>query len=265
MVRMLTRRDVVKSTGAGLAGAAMLGTMGREGFARQDAEPVTITFWHYYGGGTTVALEGLLQRYMDAHPNVTIEPRLINFSDFNRTLLQGAAAGDLPDIALVNAFDTTLLAESGIIENLTERVKPGAAPTSTSPASMRRVCGTARTTGCPTSSTATSSGTTTDQLRRGGGRTAADLGGTFRHRRHAQWRQPLRVGRQRRRRGRGRHRLHHPAPGRRRRGDRAHQRGGCRGAAAMGRSGRRQAACPPVSWAGSRTTSPPSSAPGRRR
>ena len=122
MVRMLTRRSALKTAGAGLAGAAMRGATGRNAFARQDAEPVTITFWHYYGGGTTAALEALLQRYMDANPHVTIEPRLINFSDFNRTLLQGAAAGDLPDIALVGAFDTQLFAESGIIQDLTERV-----------------------------------------------------------------------------------------------------------------------------------------------
>ncbi|MGH2614771.1 MAG: ABC transporter substrate-binding protein [Thermomicrobiales bacterium] len=122
MVKLLTRRETLKGAGAGLAGAAMLGPAGRTALARQDTEPVTITFWHYYGGGTTVALEGLLQRYMDEHPGVTIEPRLINFSDFNRTLLQGAAAGDLPDIALINCFDTQLFAESGIIEDLTERV-----------------------------------------------------------------------------------------------------------------------------------------------
>jgi multiple sugar transport system substrate-binding protein len=122
MRRTLTRRGALKTAGAGLAGAAMLGVMGRDAFARQDAEPVTITFWHYYGGGATAPLEALLQRYMDANPNVTIVPRLINFSDFNRTLLQGAAAGDLPDIALVNAFDTQLFAESGIIQDLTERV-----------------------------------------------------------------------------------------------------------------------------------------------
>jgi multiple sugar transport system substrate-binding protein len=123
MRRLFTRRDALKGAGVGVAGAAMLGAPGRQVLARQDAEPVTITFWHYYGGGTTVALEGLLQRYMDEHPNVTVEPRLINFSDFNRTLLQGAAAGDLPDIALINCFDTSLFAESGIIQDLTERVE----------------------------------------------------------------------------------------------------------------------------------------------
>jgi multiple sugar transport system substrate-binding protein len=121
MRRMLTRRDTLKVGGGGLAAATMLGSAGGRVLARQD-EPVTITFWHYYGGGATAPLEAVLQRYMDSHPGVTVEPRLINFSDFNRTLLQGAAAGDLPDIALINAFDTQLFAESGIITDLTERV-----------------------------------------------------------------------------------------------------------------------------------------------
>jgi multiple sugar transport system substrate-binding protein len=122
MGKMFTRRDALKTTGAALTGTVLLGTAGRGALARQDTEPVTITFWHYYAGGATAPLEAVLQRYIDEHPGVTIEPRLINFSDFNRTLLQGAAAGDLPDIALVNAFDTALFAESGIIQDLTERV-----------------------------------------------------------------------------------------------------------------------------------------------
>jgi multiple sugar transport system substrate-binding protein len=121
MRRLFTRRDALKGAGVGVAGAAMLGAPGRQVFARQD--PVNITFWHYYGGGATAPLEAVLQRYEESHPGVTVEPRLINFSDFNRTLLQGAAAGDLPDIALVNAFDTTLFAESGIIQDLTGRVE----------------------------------------------------------------------------------------------------------------------------------------------
>lgn len=123
MGRLLDRRAALKTFGAGLAGAAGLRLAAPTAFARQDAgEPVELTFWHYYGGGATAPLEALLQRYTEAHPNVTIVPRLINFSDFNRTLLQGAAAGDLPDIALINAFDTQLFAESGIIQDITERV-----------------------------------------------------------------------------------------------------------------------------------------------
>lgn len=123
MVRTLNRRDVLKTVGGGLAGTAALRASAPAAFARQaNGDPVEISFWHYYGGGATAPLEALLQRYTDVNPNVTIVPRLINFSDFNRTLLQGAAAGDLPDIALINAFDTQLFAEAGITQDLTERV-----------------------------------------------------------------------------------------------------------------------------------------------
>lgn len=76
MSRLWTRREALKTTGAGLAGAALLGGAGRSVLARQ--EPVNITFWHYYGGGATAPLEAVLQRYEESHPGVTIEPRLIN-------------------------------------------------------------------------------------------------------------------------------------------------------------------------------------------
>ena len=117
---LLSRRDALQLGGAALFATTVLGKQPLSSLARQD-EPVTLTFWHYYGGPHTATLEAVLQRYMEANPNVTIEPRLINFSDFNRTLLQGAAAGDLPDIALINAFDTQLMAESGIITDITDR------------------------------------------------------------------------------------------------------------------------------------------------
>lgn len=119
---LLSRRDALQWGGAALVASSLFGGLPRASRARQD-DPVTLTFWHYYGGPHTATLEALLQRYTEANPNVVIEPRLINFSDFNRTLLQGAAAGDLPDIALINAFDTQLMAESGIITDITDRVE----------------------------------------------------------------------------------------------------------------------------------------------
>jgi multiple sugar transport system substrate-binding protein len=119
-VTLLSRRDALQFGGAALVATTLLGARTQSLLARQD-EPVTLTFWHYYGGAHTASLEAVLQKYMDEHPNVTIEARLVNFPDFNRTLLQSAAAGDLPDIALINAFDTQMLAEAGIITDLTER------------------------------------------------------------------------------------------------------------------------------------------------
>lgn len=67
-------------------------------------------------------MQGLLDRYEEEHDGVTIEARHIPFGDFTRTLLQSAAGGDLPDIALINGFTTQALADAGVIQDLSDRV-----------------------------------------------------------------------------------------------------------------------------------------------
>ncbi|SDE48917.1 ABC transporter substrate-binding protein [Glycomyces harbinensis] len=76
-----------------------------------------VTFWHYYGDPHGVPLEAMLARYTE-ETGVEVEPRFIPYDDFNRTLQQQAAAGDLPDVALINAFDTSQMAQAGVIEDL---------------------------------------------------------------------------------------------------------------------------------------------------
>jgi multiple sugar transport system substrate-binding protein len=83
----------------------------------------TITFWHYYGEPHNVPLESVLEAYDEEHDDVEVDVRYIPFDDFNRTLQQNAATGDLPDIALINAFDTQAMAEAEIIEDLSDRVE----------------------------------------------------------------------------------------------------------------------------------------------
>lgn len=82
----------------------------------------TITFWHYYGEPHNVPLENVLEAYDEQNDDVEVDVRYVPFDDFNRTLQQNAASGDLPDIALINAFDTQSMAEAGIIEDLSDRV-----------------------------------------------------------------------------------------------------------------------------------------------
>lgn len=82
----------------------------------------TITFWHYYGEPHNLPLEKAVKAYDDAHDDVKVDVRFIPFEDFNRTLQQSATAGELPDIALINAFDTPAMAEAGIIEDLSDKV-----------------------------------------------------------------------------------------------------------------------------------------------
>lgn len=80
-----------------------------------------ITFWHYYGGVATAPIEALVKRYTD-ETGVEVDIRYVPFGDFNRTLLQAATGDGLPDIALVNAFDTALFADSGMLLDLSDRV-----------------------------------------------------------------------------------------------------------------------------------------------
>lgn len=95
-----------------------LGGGGGEAAAGDDV----ITFWHYYSDPHGIPLQEALDDYSE-ETGVEVDARFIPFDDFNRTLQQAAAAGELPDIALINAFDTTQMAEAGIIEDLTPYVE----------------------------------------------------------------------------------------------------------------------------------------------
>ncbi len=116
-----TRRTMLKvGAGAGVAGLT-LGAPTRRTRARQ--EPITLRWWDYYTqGANTEAMEAQLARYMEANPNVTIERTAIPFADLKQQLLQGAAAGQLPDIAVIDNPDHQAFAALGLLEDLTDRV-----------------------------------------------------------------------------------------------------------------------------------------------
>lgn len=128
----ITHRKRTSVMATALATAALSGSLAAcgslsgesgEGSSSQDD---TISFWHYYGEPETPtggALFDVLSAYDEDHDEVDIDVRHIPFEDFNRTLQQAAAADDLPDIALINAFDTQSMADAGIIEDLSEQVE----------------------------------------------------------------------------------------------------------------------------------------------
>lgn len=123
MQSRLHRRDFLKAAGAGVAGAALLGAaVPHRTFAQSDAK-VTLTWWDYYAEGANLdAMVAQHKRYMDAHPNVTIKRTAFQFADLKQKLLQGAAAGQLPDIVVIDNPDHQAFAALGILEDITERV-----------------------------------------------------------------------------------------------------------------------------------------------
>lgn len=124
----ISRRNLLRLAGAGVGGTwlAAVAGCGNGGGGGGGEAGGKISFWHYYGTPDTPVgkpLQDLFDAYMKAHPDVEIENRYVPFPEFNRTLLQSAAGQKLPDIALVNGFDTGTLAEAGILADLSDRVK----------------------------------------------------------------------------------------------------------------------------------------------
>ena len=112
-------------------GAAATSAPAASGGAAATAAPAasgsaatTLTWWDYYSeGANAVAMQAQLKRYTDSHPNVTIQRTAIPFADLKQKLLQGAAAGQLPDIVVIDNPDHSAFAALGVLEDLTDRVK----------------------------------------------------------------------------------------------------------------------------------------------
>jgi multiple sugar transport system substrate-binding protein len=84
----------------------------------------TLTWWDYYAEGANAdAMQSQLKRYTDSHPNITIQRTAIPFADLKQKLLQGAAAGALPDIVVIDNPDHSAFAALGVLEDVTDRVK----------------------------------------------------------------------------------------------------------------------------------------------
>jgi multiple sugar transport system substrate-binding protein len=121
MNEQLNRRQLLKVTGAAAAATVTGSSFAPRSHARQDAE-VTITWWDYFSDANGAAMDAQFARYMEEHPNVTIERTYIGFADLKQRLLQGAAAGDLPDVVVIDNPDHQAFSSLGVFEDITDRV-----------------------------------------------------------------------------------------------------------------------------------------------
>ncbi len=86
------------------------------------AEAVTLAWWDYMTAANGAALDTQMAKYMDEVPNVTIERTSIPFADLKQKLLQGAAAGQLPDVVIIDNPDHSSFAALGVFADLTDLV-----------------------------------------------------------------------------------------------------------------------------------------------
>jgi multiple sugar transport system substrate-binding protein len=84
----------------------------------------TITFWQYYGERSDELhgkpLYEFIDRFMEANPDIKVDVHFVTSPDFNRTVLQAAAAKTLPTVMLIDSNDTALYAHSGLAKDVTD-------------------------------------------------------------------------------------------------------------------------------------------------
>ena len=127
--KKLSRREFLKASavgGAGLAAAASglsfaHASANRRARAAQATTTISIID-PWAGTSFGDAHEAQIQRFMDSHPNILVDHSTIPFKDFRTMLIQGAAAGELPDICLIDNPDFHGFAALGVLADLTDPV-----------------------------------------------------------------------------------------------------------------------------------------------
>ena len=113
----ISRRRLVQIVGGASVGAAVVSTSSAS--ARQAT---TLTWWDYYqSGANQAAIKKQLAAY-SASTGVQINRTEFAFADLKQRLLQGATAGQLPDIAVIDNPDHQSFAALGVLADLTDKV-----------------------------------------------------------------------------------------------------------------------------------------------
>lgn len=69
-----------------------------------DADgPVTLTYWHLWGGSRTELVEKLISDFEAMYPNVTIEATFTPSNELMTKVIQAAGTGTLPDVVQINS------------------------------------------------------------------------------------------------------------------------------------------------------------------
>ncbi|WP_165754980.1 MULTISPECIES: ABC transporter substrate-binding protein [Geobacillus] len=91
---------------------------------KSQTEKIVIKWWDYHSPDPIQkAIKEMISSYEKEHPNIKIERTYIPFADLKNKLLMGAAAGQLPDIVMIDNPDHQAFAAAGILADITKEVK----------------------------------------------------------------------------------------------------------------------------------------------
>lgn len=97
--------DAPAATDAAVTGAADSTTTETTGLPAMTTEPITLTYLNF---DSEVLTQKLADEFMKMYPNITVNVEFINVADFNTTLLNLIAAGDVPDCFMYSDVDFAL-------------------------------------------------------------------------------------------------------------------------------------------------------------
>lgn len=81
----------------------------------------TLEWWDYYtDGANNAAVSTLIEKYEQAHPDVTINRTTIPFGDLKARIIQAAATGTMPDLLIIDNPDHQAIAAQGALADLTD-------------------------------------------------------------------------------------------------------------------------------------------------
>jgi multiple sugar transport system substrate-binding protein len=123
----LTRRAFLERAAIlGMSSGALLSALsacGDTGSTATTSGPVTLTSWDYYTPEAEALLVKRYASFTSTHPNIKFQISHIPYPDMKQKILQGAAAGTLPDLIYVDSLDAPSIASQGIAVDLTDRIK----------------------------------------------------------------------------------------------------------------------------------------------
>ncbi|WP_042391789.1 ABC transporter substrate-binding protein [Streptacidiphilus carbonis] len=126
MSRTFNRRDFLRTAGSAAAAVGLGAASASCGSNHQGGRPstTTLTWWDYFTAPNFQAGMKTLIAGIEANvPGVRIQRRTYPFADLGNALTLAAVSGDLPDIAIIDNVSMNALGGSGLLADLTDRVK----------------------------------------------------------------------------------------------------------------------------------------------
>ncbi len=85
--------------------------------------PVTLTYWHLWGGSRTELIDQLIADYIAKNPNVTIEATFTPPNELQKKVVQAAGTGTLPDVVQIHSGWYDALMPETTLTNLDDYLK----------------------------------------------------------------------------------------------------------------------------------------------